>query len=151
MFSAGLLRLVAMEKWLIFIIFCFLVLIAGINVISAVTTIILDKTNEIAVLKTLGSSSRSIKRMLSYQVGLVALAAIVAGQAFGALLSFIVEKQGLYKLKGDVYFIDSLTASISPLNQVIIFAVAASLVTLCIHYPLRQIDRMQIIELLRNQ
>jgi lipoprotein-releasing system permease protein len=52
-FSAGLLHLVTMEKWLIFIIFCFLVLIAGINVISAVSTIILDKKNEIAVLKTL--------------------------------------------------------------------------------------------------
>jgi len=151
LFSAGLLRLVAMEKWLIFIIFCFLVLIAGINVISAVTTIILDKRNEIAVLKTLGSSSRSIKRMLSYQVGLVAIAAIVTGQVFGAFLSFVVEKQSFYKLKGDVYFIDSLSVSISPVNQLVIFAVASVLVSLCIHYPLRQIDRLQIIELLRNQ
>jgi len=111
----------------------------------------LDKRNEIAVLKTLGSSSRSIKRMLSYQVGLVAIAAIVTGQVFGAFLSFVVEKQSFYKLKGDVYFIDSLSVSISPVNQLVIFAVASVLVSLCIHYPLRQIDRLQIIELLRNQ
>ncbi|MDD4309030.1 MAG: ABC transporter permease [Candidatus Cloacimonetes bacterium] len=149
-FSSGLLGLIRMEKWLIFIIFCFLVLIAGVNVISAVSTIILDKKNEIAVLKTLGASSASIKKLLSYQVGLVAFGAILLGQILGALLSLFVEKQGFYKLKGDVYFIDTLSAAISPLNQVLIFCVAALLVTVCIRYPLRQIDKLQIMELLRN-
>jgi lipoprotein-releasing system permease protein len=150
LFSAGLLRLVAMEKWMIFIIFCFLVLIAGINVISAVTTIITDKRNEIAVLKTLGASTASIKKLFAYQVGLAGVGAIIIGQMLGALLSYFVEKQGFYRLKGDVYFIDSLTAAISPLNQIIVFIVAACLVAGCIYYPLRQIDRLQIIELLRN-
>ena len=149
-FSAGLLHLVTMEKWLIFIIFCFLVLIAGINVISAVATIILDKRNEIAVLKTLGANSASIKRVLSFQVGLSALLAILAGQIFGALLSWGIEKQNFYQLKGDVYFIDSLNTSIVPLNQFIIFAVSAALVFICIYYPLKQIDKLEIIELLRN-
>jgi lipoprotein-releasing system permease protein len=150
LFSAGLLRLVAMEKWLIFIIFCFLVLIAGINVISAVTTIILDKRNEIAILKTLGASTASIKKLFAYQVGLAGIGAILIGQSMGALLSFLVEKQSWYKLKGDVYFIDSLTAAISPINQIIVFVVVTCLVFICILYPLRQIDKLQIIELLRN-
>jgi len=149
-FSAGLLHLVAMEKWLIFIIFCFLVLIAGINVISAVATIILDKRNQIAVLKTLGAKPSTIKRVLSFQVGLSSLLAIIAGQIFGALLSFIIEKQNFYRLKGDVYFIDSLHTSIVPLNQLIIFAVSATLVFICIYFPLKQIDKLEIIELLRN-
>ncbi len=52
-----------------FIIFLLFGLIAGINVISAVATIILDKKNEIAVLKTLGSQFTSIKRILCLQVG----------------------------------------------------------------------------------
>ncbi len=149
-FSAGLLRLVTMEKWLIFIIFSFLVLISGINVISAVTTIIFDKRNEIAVLRTLGSSNASIKRLLALQVGLTGIAAIISGQLFGALLSFLVEKQSWYHLKGDVYFIDSLQATISPLNQMVVFLVSALLISGCIWYPLKQIDKMQIIELLRN-
>lgn len=151
LFSAGLLKLVAMEKWLIFIIFSFLVLIAGINVISAVTTIILDKKNEIAVLKTLGANARSIKSLIAIQVGLVGLIAVLVGQAFGACLSWLVEKQGFYRLKGDVYFIDTLTASVSLLNQIVVFIVAALLITVCIVYPLKQIDKMQIMDLLRNR
>ncbi len=149
-FSAGLLHLVEMEKWLIFIIFCFLVLIAGINVISAVATIILDKKNEIAVLKTLGANSASIKRILCLQVGLSALLAIIAGLVFGALLSLGIEKQNFYQLKGDVYFIDSLNTSIILINQIIIFVVASVLIFICIYFPLKQIDKMEIIKLLRN-
>jgi len=67
------------------------------------------------------------------------------------LLSFLVEKQHFYKLKGDVYFIDSLKASISPVNQLVIFGAAFMIVFLCIHFPLKQIDKQQIIEILRNQ
>ncbi len=141
----------AMEKWLIFIIFSFLVLIAGINVISTVTTLILDKKNEIAVLKTVGSHARSIKRIFVLQTGLVSVLSIILGQLFGMLLSFLVEKQHFYKLKGDVYFIDSLKASISPVNQLVIFGAAFMIVFLCIHFPLKQIDKQQIIEILRNQ
>ncbi|HPA24353.1 MAG TPA: ABC transporter permease [Candidatus Cloacimonas sp.] len=149
-FSAGLLHLVEMEKWLIFIIFCFLVLIAGINVISAVATIILDKKNEIAVLKTLGADPTSIKKILCLQVGLSALLAIIAGQILGALLSWGIEKQNFYQLKGDVYFIDSLNTSIDPVNQIIIFIVTSALIFICIYFPLKQIDKLEIMELLRN-
>jgi len=149
-FSAGLLRLVAMEKWLIFIIFCFLVLIAGINVISATTTLILDNRNEIALLKTMGASDRTIGRLFSFRVGLVAIIAIIAGQLLGAALSLFVEKQGFYHLKGDVYFIDTLSANISPLNLLVVFLVAFFLIWICILYPLRRISKLQIVEILRN-
>ncbi len=150
LYSKGLLKLVAMEKWLIFIIFSFLVLIAGINVISATTTVILDRKNEIAVLKTLGASDRSIRRLLSYRVGLVAILSIIAGQILGVILSIFVEKQGFYHLKGDVYFIDTLSADISLLNIAVVFGVALILIWACIRYPLRQISKLQIIEMLRN-
>ena len=148
--GSGLLRTVAMQKWLIFIVFSFLVLIAGINVISAVSTMIFDKKNEIAVLKTLGAPARTIRRVVDLQVLLVCYGAIVIGQAFGALLSWMVVKQSFYRLKGDVYFIDKLEHHISPLNLLAVFAVAAVLVLVCVRIPSRRIDRLQIIDLLRN-
>jgi lipoprotein-releasing system permease protein len=150
-FASSLMRLIAMEKWLIFIIFCFLVLIAGINVVSAVSTIILDKKAEIAVLKSLGANSRVVKSLYAYKVGIIAMTAVIVGQAFGALLSWIVEKQGIYKLKGDVYFIDTLGASITPFNLLAVFAVSTILIWLCIRIPLKQIDRLQIIDLIRQK
>lgn len=150
-YAHSLLRLVEMEKWLIFIVFSFLVLIAGFNVVSAVSTIIIDKGNEIAVLKTLGASPRSIKRIFALRVGLAAIIAVALGQLFGAFLSWVVEKQSFYRLKGDVYFIDTLGASITAFNVLAVFLVASALIALCIYLPLKQIDRVQIITLFRNQ
>lgn len=150
-YAESLLRLVAMEKWLIFIVFSFLVLIAGINVISTVSTIIFDQKAEIAVLKTLGATNRTIRRLLIYRVGLVGIFSVLAGQVLGALLSWFVEKQTFYRLKGDVYFIDTLGATITLPNLAIIFLVASLLVFFCILFPLRQIARLQIIEIIRNK
>ncbi|MCB5287524.1 MAG: ABC transporter permease [Candidatus Cloacimonetes bacterium] len=151
LYAESLLRLVAMEKWLIFIVFSFLVLIAGINVISAVSTIIIDKRSEIAVLKTLGASPRTIKRLFALRVGVVAILSVLIGQVFGVLLSWFVEKQSFYRLKGDVYFIDTLGAKITFPNLLIVFLVASFLIFLCVLFPLRQIQKMQIIEVIRHK
>lgn len=148
--SEGLFQLIKMEKWLIFIIFSFLVLIAGINVISAVITIIYDKKNEIAILKTVGATHATIKRLLFYKIALVGLFAILLGQILGALLSYAIIHQNIYSLKGEVYFIDRLTVHISPWNQLLILAVSSALIFLCILIPLKRINKLQIIDLLRN-
>lgn len=149
-YAESLLRLVKMEKWLIFIVFSFLVLIAGINVISAVGTIILDKTDEIAILHTLGAKPKSIKRLFAYRVGIVAVIAVIIGQIFGLLLSWLVEKQGIYKLKGDVYFIDTLTFELSFTNLLVVFFTSTVLIFLCIMIPLRQIQKMQVMDIVRR-
>ncbi|HRY83816.1 MAG TPA: ABC transporter permease, partial [Candidatus Cloacimonadota bacterium] len=146
----SLFRLIAMEKWLIFIIFSFLVLIAGLNVVSAVVTIMYDKKNEIAVLKTLGAGLNSIRGLIFYRIALVGIAAIILGQIFGWILSLLIINQSWYSLKGDVYFIDQLTIYVSPFNQVAIFVVSACLILICVRLPLRRINRMEIIELIRN-
>ncbi|MCK9556825.1 MAG: FtsX-like permease family protein [Candidatus Cloacimonadaceae bacterium] len=151
LYAESLLRLVAMEKWLIFIVFSFLVLIAGINVISTVSTIIIDKKAEIAVLQTLGAGIGSIRRLFSFRVGLVAVLSVIVGQMFGVFLSWCVEKQSFYRLKGDVYFIDTLGAQITFVNLLVIFVVATILIFICILIPLKQIERLQIIDIIRNK
>jgi ABC-type antimicrobial peptide transport system permease subunit len=75
---------------------------------------------------------------------------VILGQLFGLLISWGIANQNIYKLKGEVYFIDRLELYASPLNQVIIFVVASFLIWICIRAPLRRINRMRIIDLLRN-
>ncbi|MFA7543835.1 MAG: FtsX-like permease family protein [Candidatus Cloacimonadaceae bacterium] len=148
-YAGSLLKLVKMEKWLIFIVFAFLVLIAGFNVISAVLTIIIDKSSEIAVLRSLGASSRTIKRLFAAKVGIAAVMALILGQILGIILSWGVEKQSFYQLKGEVYFVDRLGAHYSPLNFLAVFGVSFILISLCIYLPLKRIDRVQIIDIFR--
>ncbi len=150
-YNQGLFRLIVIEKWLIFIIFSFLVLISGLNVVSAVTTVIYDKKNEIAILQTIGADNSVIKKLLYLRIALVCLISIILGQVLGVLLSWFVVKQNFYTLKGDVYFIDRLVMHVSPLNQLIIFVCAATMIYICIRVPLKYINRMEVIEVLRHK
>ncbi|TDF73420.1 ABC transporter permease [Candidatus Syntrophosphaera thermopropionivorans] len=148
--NTTLLRLVKMQKWLIFIVFFFLVIIAGINIISGISTQIYDKKNEIAVLKALGAPKSTIRHILGYQVTLLCLISIILGLILGFIASWLIVHQNIYQLKGEVYFIDKLALYIAPLNQILIFILAFILVFLCVQIPLRKIDKMQVIDLLRN-
>ncbi len=150
-YNQGLFRLIVIEKWLIFIIFSFLVLISGLNVVSAVTAVIYDKKNEIAILKTIGATSHLIKKLLYLRIALICLISILLGQILGVLLSLFVVKQNFYTLKGDVYFIDRLVMHVSPLNQAIIFACAALMIYICIRVPLKSITKMEVIDVLRHK
>lgn len=66
------------------------------------------------------------------------------------MLSLFVVKQGFYRLKGEVYFIDKLEHHISLFNLAAVFVVASILVIICVWIPSRQINRLKIIDLIRN-
>lgn len=149
--NQGLFRLIVLEKWLIFILFSFLVLIAGLNVVSAVTALIYDKKAEIAILKAFGAKDRIIARLFNLRIALTCIFSIIIGQILGTIISFVIVKQGFYQLKGEVYFIDQISMRITPLNQLAIFLVATMMCYVCIVVPLRQIAKMQIIDILRNK
>lgn len=81
---------------------------------------------------------------------MVGVASVLLGQLLGWLLSLFIVNQNFYSLKGEVYFIDQLTIYVSPINQLIILGVSSLIIFSCILIPLKRIDRMQIMDLLRN-
>jgi len=147
---SGLFRLIEVEKWLVAVIFSFLVLIAGINIISAAQTVMLDKRNEIAILKTIGANRLSLRRLFFMRIGVACTLSIVIGQVIGVAVSYLIVKQNLYHLKGEVYFIDQITMHVSLVNQIIVFSVAVIVMLLCILIPLKRMDKMQILEIFRT-
>jgi len=148
-YNQGLLSLITMEKWLLFIVFSFLVMIAGLNVISTISTVMYDANSEIALLLACGATHKAIGSLLNLRIAVVCIFSVVSGQLLGALVSWMVVKQSFYHLKGDVYFIDRLTLHISIQNQFIIFACAAVIVLMCIKFPLSQLRKLNVIQILR--
>jgi ABC-type lipoprotein release transport system permease subunit len=149
--NGNLFSLIEMEKWLIFLVFCFLILIAAINCISTVSTTILDRRREIAILKTIGVTFRQIRRIMFIRIMSVCALSISGGLAIGSLAAWAITRQSLYQLKGDVYFIDKIYTSVSPLNYAILFLMSVLIISLCIRFPLRSIDRLEIVEILRGR
>ena len=149
-FNGNLFALITIEKWLIFLVFSFLILIAALNSISTVSTSILERKKEIALLKTLGMSIRHIKQVIYLRILFICTSSIIAGLVLGAAVAWLVTKQSFYQLKGDVYFIDKINMHISALNYTAVFALALTIIGLCINFPLRYINKMQIVDILRG-
>jgi lipoprotein-releasing system permease protein len=123
-FNENLFSLLALQKWVLFIILSFLILIASFNVVSAVSTAILDKKKDIGILFSIGASYSIMKQIFLGKVLFLSIAAIFLGLAIGFFISWLVSLQTFFMLKGDVYFLEKLTMNFSFQTVAIIFFVA---------------------------
>jgi lipoprotein-releasing system permease protein len=149
-YNGNLFSLITVEKWLIFLVFSFLILIAALNCVSIVSTLILERKKEIAILRTLGMSIRKVRNVIFLRTFGVSLMSILAGLVLGAAAAWLITQQTFYQLKGDVYFIDKITMHISAINYLAVFVLSVLLVSLCIRVPLKYINRLEIIDVLRG-
>lgn len=94
-------RMVAIEKWITFILLTFILIIASFNIISTLCMLILDKGNSILTLSHLGMSRNRVGRIFWWESVLVTLSGALSGLVLGVIVSLIQEKYGLIKLAGD--------------------------------------------------
>ena len=149
-YNGNLFSLITLEKWILFIIMSFMVLIASFNVVSGILTSILEKRRDIGILKAYGATSGMIKRIFMGRTMLVTAIAVLCGEVLGFVLGHVISRQTIYQLKGDVYFLEKLNVSFSIEVWVTVFVVAMVIVLLTALLPLRKIETMSVSEILRN-
>ena len=94
-------RMVAIEKWITFILLTFILVIASFNIISTLCMIILDKGNALHTLSNIGMNRRKIGAIFWWESILITLIGAAFGLVSGVIISLIQEKYGLIKLAGD--------------------------------------------------
>ncbi|WP_233843076.1 lipoprotein-releasing ABC transporter permease subunit [Dyella sp. 2HG41-7] len=107
---------ISMEKHVMFIILSLIILVAVINLVSMLMMLVTDKQADIAILRTLGSTPRSIMGMFMVQGVLVGFVGIGFGVGLGSLLSWqlpvivkwIEHITGITFLSPDVYYISEV-------------------------------------------
>ncbi|RCS30919.1 lipoprotein-releasing ABC transporter permease subunit [Rhodanobacter denitrificans] len=114
--NANLFAALSMEKMVMFIILSLIILVAVINLVSMLMMLVTDKQADIAILRTLGATPRSIMGMFMVQGVLVGFVGIGFGVGFGSLLSW--KLPGIIKwiehtfhvtfLSPDVYYISEV-------------------------------------------
>lgn len=94
-------RMVAVEKWITFLLLAFILLIASFNIISTLCMMIVEKQGSIITLSDIGLSRRRIGNIFWWESLLVAFTGGVVGLVLGLGLSLLQEKYSLVKLAGD--------------------------------------------------
>jgi len=88
------------EKWAVYIILLLVLLIASFNMIGALAMLVMEKQKDIAILKAMGATLKTIRRIFIFECLLWSLTGGLTGLALGALLCFLQQTFGFVKING---------------------------------------------------
>ena len=100
-------KIMKSEKWAVFLILTFILIVASFNVIGSLTMLILDKQKDISILRSMGAKDAAIKQIFFFEGLLISLTGAAAGLLLGLLVCFLQQKFGLVKLQSGGSFIIS--------------------------------------------
>ncbi len=147
------------ERNVMFIILILIVIVAAFNIISGLTILIKNKTKEIAILKTLGLSNKSIKKTFFLTGVTIGFLATLSGTILGILISLNVDKLRIILSKvfnfeifpSDIYFLDTLPSEINFNSILIIFLISILISTIASYLPAMRISKMSTFRALRYE
>ncbi len=135
-------RIMKSEKWAIFFILSFILVIASFNVIGSLTMLILDKKNDITTLDSMGASASLIKRIFLLEGWMISISGAVIGLILGSLISWLQAKYGLIKLSGSGSFIIDAYPVVFQLQDVAkVFLTVIAIGFLAAWIPVRYLSR----------
>jgi lipoprotein-releasing system permease protein len=98
-------KIMKSEKWAVFLILTFILIVASFNVIGSLSMLILDKKKDILVLNSLGASTQTIRRIFFTEGLLVAFTGALAGLVLGLGICLLQQQFGIIKLQGGGSFV----------------------------------------------
>ncbi len=145
------------ERNVMFIILTLILVVAAFNIISGLTILIKNKTKEIAILKTLGLSNKSIKKSFFLTGFTIGFSATISGIIIGVIFASNIEKirlilSELFNLEifpSDVYFLEQLPSEISMFSIIIIFLFSITITALASYIPALGISKMKTFRALK--
>lgn len=140
-----------LEKRAMFVILVLIVLVAAFNIISTLTMIVMDKTKEIGILRSMGMKSGAIRRVFVLQGVLIGTVGTVLGLGAGLAAVWALARYRFISLPGDVYFIDTLPVSVEPLSIAAIVLASLVISLIATAYPAVQASRMTPVEAIRYE
>ncbi len=151
MMNKSLFSALKLEKLAMFIILIMIVLVGAFNIISSLVMLVMEKTRDIAILRTMGTSSKSIMSIFIFQGLFVGLVGTLLGLISGSFLCHLQARYQLIKLSPDVYYITILPIRMEWLDVVLIALAAIVISFIATIYPSWQASKVNPVEALRYE
>ncbi|MBN1290459.1 MAG: ABC transporter permease [Candidatus Latescibacteria bacterium] len=144
-------RWMKLEKWAAFIVLSLIILVAAFNIVSSLIMMVMDKTKEVGILKSMGATNKSIERIFVYQGAFVGISGTIMGSVLGTVFCLIQDKYRILSFPPDIYFISALPMDLQISDVVSITLVALFLCWLSSYYPAKKAAELAPVDAIRSE
>ena len=150
---------IRMEKTMMFFILLLIVLVAAFNLVSSLVMVVNDKQADIAILRTLGISPKSIKKIFMIQGSIIGISGAILGAIFGVLLASNLDTiipaienfVGAKIFPEDIFYISQVPSDLQMPDVWIVTVLALVMAVLATVYPANKAAAVQPAESLRYE
>jgi len=147
--NASLFSALWLEKMAVSITIGLIVLVAALNIVASLVLLVMEKSRDIAILKTMGLSSARVMRVFMLQGLMIGGAGTAGGAAGGLALCWVLDRYRLVSLPMDVYQIAYVPFIVRPVDLTVVLVSAVVICFLATLYPSRQASRLDPVQALR--
>lgn len=128
-----------------------IVMVAALNIVASLILLVMEKTRDIAILKTMGASARSITLIFLLQGSIIGVLGTLVGAILGTTASYFLDRYKLITIPSDVYQVSYLPFKLLPWDLVAVVVAAIVVCFVATLYPSRQAARLDPAQALRYE
>jgi lipoprotein-releasing system permease protein len=141
----------SLEKAAISLTIGLIVMVAALNIVASLILLVMEKHRDIAILKTMGASARSITLIFMAQGLIIGVLGTVVGATAGYVISTVADRYRLIRIPMDVYQVSHVPFSVLPLDFAVVVLAAVLVCFFATIYPSRQAARLDPAQALRYE
>lgn len=139
-------KMMQVEKWITFLILCFILAIALFNIVGSLSMLMIEKKEDVQTLRNMGANESQIQQIFLFEGWMISGFGAVFGILVGLILCLIQQEYGLIQL-GDTagaFIIDAYPVHVLPSDICMIFITVLVIGFLAAWYPVRYLGRKWI-------
>jgi lipoprotein-releasing system permease protein len=140
-----------LEKMAISITIGLIVMVAALNIVASLVLMVMEKNHDIAILKTMGASARSVMAIFVMQGLIIGIVGTAIGASAGYALSYVLDRYQVIRVPIDVYQVSHVPFTVLPLDFLMVVVCAVLICFLATIYPSRQAARLDPAQALRYE
>ena len=131
------------EKWMIFLILCFILILALFNVIGSLSMLMIEKKEDVRTLRNMGADDRLIRRIFLFEGWMISGLGALIGIVIGLVLCLLQQELGIIKLgqAAGSFIIDAYPVRVEAGDILIVFITVLTIGFLAAWYPVHYLGK----------
>lgn len=128
-----------------------IIVVAALNIVASLILLVMEKHRDIAILKAMGSSARSVTAIFMMEGLIIGLVGTLLGSIAGYGIATLVDRYELIRVPADVYMISHMPLTVVPTDVLLVAVMALVICFVATIYPSRQAARLDPAQALRYE